>query len=136
MASVVRQDLTATIDWKDLQDHKEFINSEAYKPFIGDIAELFDFDVAPPFFCKSSLSSVHHPLLNHSDHVNFTGDSVAPREAAVTEFAPFNIDSGATEDKKSDLEDSILKLGKFCTDSAGSSGVAVGWGTAHPVSLN
>ena len=119
--------LTTSADWEDVQDHKDFVNSEGYKPFTGDLAEIFDFAAAPPVFCKMSFPSLLHLLLNDPDHANFTGDSVAAREAPVTEIAPFNIDLSSTDDKKSDLEDSVLKLGNFCTDS-GSAGVAVGWG--------
>jgi hypothetical protein len=67
--------------------------------------------------------------LNEADHVNFTGDSVTPREAAVTEFAPFNVDLATSDDKKSSLEDAALKVGKGCTDN-GSAGFAIGWGMA------
>ena len=65
--------------------------------------------------------------LNQADHVNFTGDSLAAREAPVTEFAPFNITAAADDQSKSSLEDHILKLTKFCNES-GSNGTAVGWG--------
>ena len=60
------------IDWKDVQDHKDFINSEAYKPFIGELAELFDFEAAPPFFCETSLP----PLSPHCSTIQIM--SISP----------------------------------------------------------
>lgn len=35
-----------------MQDHINFANSEAYRPFTADLAEIFDFAAAAPRFCE------------------------------------------------------------------------------------
>ncbi|ETN39677.1 uncharacterized protein HMPREF1541_05903 [Cyphellophora europaea CBS 101466] len=100
-----------TIDWTDVQEHKDFINSEAYKPFVALLAELFDFNIAPPFFY----------------HVNFTSDSVPAREAPVTEFATFGISASSSQADKSKLEDNTLRLAQFVNANDKSKGSAIGW---------
>jgi hypothetical protein len=63
-----------------------------------------------------------------SDHVNFTGDSIGARTAAVTEVAPFHITTDADEQSKSALEEHMLKLAEFAKSDGGASASAVGWG--------
>lgn len=104
--------LVMTIDWKDVEDHKNFINSEAYKPFTGDLAEIFDFEAQPPFFY----------------HVALTSDSVAARQAPVTEFATFSLAANASSSDQSKLEDHVLKLTQTCKEKHGLVAFATGWG--------
>ena len=85
-------------DWEDVQHHKDFINSEHYTPIIYSLAEMIDFNAS---------------------------DSVAAREAPVTEFAPFNIPADSDQTKKSDLEDKILAVFKQCGETCIS--FATGW---------
>ena len=49
-------------DWDDVQDHKNFVNSEAYKPFTAELAEIFDFEAMPPSICKAFTSQPMVPL--------------------------------------------------------------------------
>ena len=101
-----------TIDWNDVEDHKNFINSEAYKPFTGDLAEIFDFEKLAPFFY----------------HVALTSDSVATRQAPVTEFATFSLAADASSNDMSKLEDHLLKLTQRCKEKHGLVAFATGWG--------
>ena len=90
----------------------DFVNSEGYKPFTAELAEIFDFAAMTPFFY----------------HVEFTSDSVAAREAPVTEFAPFGLAVNVTDKERSSLEDKLLALVKHCVDNAKCLNYAVGWG--------
>lgn len=46
-----------TIDWEDVELHKQWINHPDYKAFIGVVAEAFDLEAGPPFFCRFLASS-------------------------------------------------------------------------------
>ena len=61
------------------------------------------------------------------DHVPLTSDSVAAREAPVTEFAPFSVSATTSDSDKSAFEDKIVALGNFVREDAKCLHYAVGW---------
>lgn len=99
-------------DWKDVQDHKNFVNADVYKPFTADLANIFDFEAMLPFYY----------------HVNLTSDSNAAREAPVTEFAPFQLAADAGSGKMSELEDNVLNLTQTAKEKLACVAYASGWG--------
>lgn len=133
-----------TIDWEDVELHKKWINHPDYLPFVGLFAEVFDLELAPPFFCtlppiscprprslpiytqRNSHARPHIQLTLCPDHVNFTTDSVPARTAPVTEIASFNISTTASAAEKSQLEDNVLKVTQFC-HAQNCRGATVGW---------
>ncbi|KPI39511.1 uncharacterized protein AB675_5203 [Cyphellophora attinorum] len=49
--------LVWTLDWDSVDKHKEFINHEDYKPFVAELAQVFDFDAHPPFLTHIAFTS-------------------------------------------------------------------------------
>jgi len=103
--------LVWTVDWDDLSDHHAFMKSEEYKKFFGLATPIFDLSVKP--------SMIHINVASHPPN--------AARDAPMTEVAVFAIDSKATEQQRSTLEDVVLKAGQTLTTVASATSVAVGW---------
>lgn len=87
--------LTPVSDWDDVADHHDFMKTEAYKDFFGLCAPVFDFESGPP----------------HLVHVNYASHPPnGARDAPVTEFACFALDSNTEDKQKSAMEDNVLNL--------------------------
>ena len=98
-------------DWEDFEDHKQFMNSDAYKPFVGGMQRVFDFATMTPVMCKcpeiSPVPPIVQPLIN------------------PPQFTPF---SRQMPLQKSSVEDATMHLAKFCTTEGTCSHFACGWG--------
>ncbi|RMZ83057.1 hypothetical protein DV738_g1339, partial [Chaetothyriales sp. CBS 135597] len=103
--------LVMSVDWEDVQKHKDFMNTDEYGPFVAQLAEIFDFDTSPPFLF----------------HVNFTSDSVPARESPVTEVAPLNVALDTSDADKSAFEAKALALIEHLKNEGKASSYALGW---------
>ncbi|RMD43984.1 hypothetical protein DV735_g1140, partial [Chaetothyriales sp. CBS 134920] len=100
-----------SIDWEDVQSHKDFMASDTYGPFVEQMGEIFDFETSPPFIY----------------HVNFKSDSIPARESPVTEFAPFNIVLNTSDSDKSAFEAKTVALMDHLKNNDKASTYALGW---------
>jgi hypothetical protein len=115
------------IDWEDVTDHQNFINSEAYATLGAEAAKVVSFGTVPVMSMKVRRVEAIFYAEESTAHTNFTSDANVARQAPVTAFKSFMLPEDATREQKSALEDAFLKLAQFNMSQTTCIGYACGW---------